>query len=346
MDADEMETMPGSPATGMRAVVQEEYGEAAEVLSMATVDLPEIGQDEVLVEVAAAGVDQGVWHLTAGLPMAVRLAGYGVRRPKNRVPGSDVAGTVVAVGDGVSGLRPGDAVYGIARGSFARYAVAEAAKLAPKPDNLTFEQAAATPVSALAALQAVRDQGQVEAGQRVLVLGASGGVGSFAVQIAKAFRAEVTGVASSAKLDLVRELGADHVVDYTKDDIGPGGDGYDLILDIGGNRSLRDLRRLLAPRGRLVIVGGEAGGRWLGGTDRQIRAMLWSPFVGQKLGTFISSENNVDLAAITELIEAGRVTPAVERTFPLSEAVAAIDHLRGGGARGKVVLEVGGGSRD
>jgi NADPH:quinone reductase-like Zn-dependent oxidoreductase len=273
-----------------------------------------------------------------GLPYPVRLAGYGVRAPKTPVLGADVAGVVEAVGTAVTRFRPGDEVFGIAKGSFAEYAVAEEGKLAPKPAGLSMAQAAAIAISGLAALQGLRDHGRVQPGQRVLVIGASGGVGTFAVQVAKALGAEVTGVCSTEKVDLVRSLGADHVIDYTQQDVTDGGERYDVILDIGGNTPLARLRRALAPKGSLVIAGGENGGRWLGGTDRQVRAMLLSPFVGQKLGTFISSENNRDMLVLKELVEAGKVTPAIDRTFPLSEVPSAIRHVSEGRARGKVVV--------
>lgn len=325
--------------TTMKAIVQDRYGEA-DVLRLEEIDRPDIGDDEVLVEVHAAGVDRGVWHLMTGLAYPIRLAGYGVRAPKNRVRGSEVAGRVEAVGKAVTTLRPGDEVYGIGEGSFAEYVRAKADKLAPKPANLTFEQAAAAPVSALTALQGLRDHGHVRQGQKVLVVGASGGVGTFAVQIAKAFGAEVTGVASTSKVDLVRSLGADHVVDYTLEDFADGRRRYDVILDTGGHRSLTDLRRALTPGGTLVIVGSETGGKWLGGLDRLLRAIVLSRFVGQKLGGFISSENAKDLVALTELIESGAVTPAVDRTYPLAEAPAAIRHMAEGRARGKVVVTV------
>jgi NADPH:quinone reductase-like Zn-dependent oxidoreductase len=325
--------------TTMRAVVQDVYGPTEDVLRMEQVSRPEIGDDEVLVHVRAAGVDRGVWHLMAGEPYAIRLAGFGVRAPKNRVRGSEFAGHVEAVGKDVTSLRPGDEVYGIGRGSFAEYVVAPAGKVAPKPASLTFEQAAAAPVSASTALQAVRDHGKVRAGQKVLVIGASGGVGSFAVQIAKAFGAEVTGVSSTGKVDLVRSLGADHVIDYTAGDFLDGGQRYDVVLDIGGNTPLRRLRRALTPTGTLVIVGGETGGRWLG-VRRQLHAMALSPFVKQRLGTFINSENAADLAVLTGLFEAGTVVPAVDRVFPLAEAPAAVRWMREGRARGKVVVVV------
>ena len=322
----------------MKAIVQDEYGEAEDVLRLEEIDRPEAGHDEVLVQVHAAGVDRGVWHLTTGLPYPVRLAGYGLRAPKNRVPGSDVAGTVETIGQDITTLQPGDQVFGTAKGSFAEYACARADKLVPKPENLTFDQAAAVPVSAFTALQGLRDKGRVEPGQQVMIIGASGGVGTFAVQIAKALGAAVTGVCSTTKVDMVRAIGADDVIDYTRHDISEGGRRYDVILDIGGNRPLRQLRRVLSPRGTLVLVGGETGGRWLGGNDRQLRALMLSPFVGQKLGTFVSSANNPDLIVLKELIESGRVTPVLDRTYPLSEAPAAIRYVREGNARGKVVI--------
>jgi NADPH:quinone reductase-like Zn-dependent oxidoreductase len=329
-----------TPSGTMRAIVQDAYGEA-DVLRLAEIDRPAIGDDEVLVRVHAAGVDQGAWHLMAGLPYPVRLAGYGVRAPKTPVRGRELAGRIEAVGRGVTTLRPGDEVFGVAEGAFAEYAPAAAAKLAPKPGGLTFQQAAALPISGLTALQAVRDQGRVTAGDRVLVIGASGGVGSFAVQIAKAFGAEVTGVASTGKVDLVRSLGADHVIDYRLgDDLGAGERGYDVIIDTGGNRPLRVLRRALTPTGTLVLVGAETGGRWLGGTDRQLRAMVLSRFVRQRLRTFIASEKAADLLSLSALVESGAVTPVVDRTFPLAETPAAIRHMRERKARGKVVIDV------
>ena len=252
----------------------------------------------------------------------------------------NLAGVVEAVGKDVTRFQPGDEVFGIGKGAFAEYARAAENKLAPKPANLTFEQAAAVAVSGLTALQGLRDHGRVEAGQQVLIIGASGGVGTYAVQLAKAFGAEVTAVCSATKVDLVRSLGADHVIDYTRDDFAEGEQRYDVILDIGGNSSLSRLRRALAPTGTLVIAGGETDGRWLGGSDRQIRALLLSPFVGQKLGTFICSENHEDLLVLKELIEAGKVTPVIDRTYPLSEAPKAIRYLAEGHARGKVVITV------
>jgi NADPH:quinone reductase-like Zn-dependent oxidoreductase len=285
-------------------------------------------------------VDRGVWHVMTGLPYPIRLAGYGLRAPKNPVIGSDVAGVVEAVGKDVTRFQPGDEVFGIGKGSFAEYVCAREEKLAPRPANLTFEQAAVLAISGLTALQGLRDHGRVEPEQKVLVIGASGGVGTFAVQIAKALGAEVTGVCSTTKVDMVRSIGADHVIDYTRVDFAEGDQRYDLILDIGGNSSLSRLRRALTPKGVLVIVGGETDGRWLGGTDRQIRALLLSPFVGQRLGTFVSSENHEDMFVLKELIESEKVTPVIDRTYPLSEAPEAIRYLEEGHAQGKVVITV------
>jgi NADPH:quinone reductase-like Zn-dependent oxidoreductase len=323
------------------AIVQDEYGTAPEeVLRLEEIARPVIADDEILVRVRAASVDRGTWHLMAGLAYPIRLAGFGLRRPKALNPGRSLAGTVESAGQAVTGFEPGDEVYGTCDGSFAHYARARASRLAPKPANLSFEQAAAVPVSALTALQAVRDHAKVQAGQKVLIIGASGGVGTFAVQIAKAFGAEVTGVCSTAKTDLVRAIGADHVIDYTRDDFADAKHRYDVILDIGGNSRLSHLRRALTARGRLVIVGGENGGRWLGGTDRQLRALLLSPLVSQKLGTFIASENAKDLEVLRDLIESGKVAPVIDRTYPLSETPAAIRHVMAGRARGKVVISI------
>jgi NADPH:quinone reductase-like Zn-dependent oxidoreductase len=323
----------------MKAIVQDTYG-SPDVLELRDIDKPVVGEDDVLVRVHAAGVDQGVWHLMAGLPYLMRISGFGLRAPKNPVRGYDVAGSVETVGENVTRFEAGDEVFGTCRGSFAVYACAKADRLASKPANLTFEQAAAVPISGYAALQAVRDRGKVRPGQRVLIIGAGGGVGTFAVQLAKAFGAEATGVCSTTKMEMVRSLGADRVIDYTREDFADGRNRYDVILDIAGNRSLSHLRRALAPEGTLVIVGGEGGGRWFGGIDRQLRAHLLSPFVRQKLGTWISTERKEDLQALHELLEAGKVTPVVDRTFPLSEVPEAIRYLREGHARGKVVITV------
>jgi NADPH:quinone reductase-like Zn-dependent oxidoreductase len=332
--------MTDDPRT-MKAIVQDEYGTAAEdVLRLAEIARPTIGDDEILVRVRAASVDRGTWHIMTGLPYAIRVAGFGLRRPKAINPGRSVAGTVEAVGKDVTRFQRGDEVFGIGEGAFAEYARAPENKLAPKPANLTFEQAAAVAISGLPALQGLRDRGRVEAGQTVLIIGASGGVGTFAVQLAKAFGAEVTAVCSTSKVEMVRSLGADHVIDYSRDDFAAGEQRYDVILDIGGNASLSRLRRALAPEGTLVIVGGETGGRWLGGSDRQVRALLLSRFVGERLTTFISSENHEDLLVLKELIESGKITPVIDRTYPLTEAPQAVRFLESGHARGKVVITV------
>lgn len=320
----------------MKAVVQDTYG-STDVLELRDIDTPAIADDEVLVRVAAAGVDRGVWHLMTGRPYPVRLAGFGVRAPKAPVLGMDVSGVVEAIGKNATKFQPGDEVFGIGKGTFAEHAAAGEEKLVRKPQNLSFERAAAVAVSGLTALQGLRDHGQVRPGQKVLIVGASGGVGTYAVQLGKALSTEVTGVCSGAKADLVRSLGADRVIDYTQDDFAEEG-RYDMILDIGGNSSLSRLRRALTPRGTLVIVGGETGGRWLGGADRQIRALVLSRFVGQKLTTFVSKENREDLNTLKGLIESGKVTPSIDRSYPLSEVPEAIAYVNGGNARGKVVI--------
>ncbi|MCW2962546.1 MAG: alcohol dehydrogenase zinc-binding domain containing protein [Thermoleophilia bacterium] len=324
----------------MQAIVRDKYGEADRVLRLEQVDMPWPSPDEVLVRVHAAGVDRGAWHVMAGLPYPIRLAGFGVRAPKQRILGTDFAGTVEAIGEDVTDLLPGDEVFGVADGAYAEHALARADQLALKPVSLSFEQAAAVPTSACAALQAVRDHGHVKPGDSVLVIGASGGVGSFAVQIAKAFGATVTGVCSGAKFDMVRALGADHVIDYRAHEIDDDGRIYDVILDIAGNRPLATLRRALTPKGTLVIVGGETSGRWLGGSDRQLRAMALSPFVGQHLGTFIASETRDDLRTLADMIDGGRLIPVVDRIFPLAHVAQAIDDLQAGKVRGKAVITI------
>ncbi|MEV6283730.1 NAD(P)-dependent alcohol dehydrogenase [Kribbella sp. NPDC051770] len=317
----------------MRAVVQDRYG-SPEVLRVGEIAQPVAGGNEVLVKVKAAGVDQGTWHLMAGEPKIVRLW-IGLRAPRVRVSGRDVAGVVEAVGPGVTDFEVGDEVYGTCRsGSFAEYAVGRVDKLTRKPANLSFEQAAAVPVSGGTALQGTRG---IRAGERVLVLGAAGGVGSYAVQLAKAAGAHVTGVCSTPKLDLVRELGADEALDYTRDELPAA--AYDFILDTGGNRSLAILRRALKPKGRLVIIGSETSGL-LGGMSRTLWAGLLSLFVGQQLKGLISSERAADYVELRDLIEAGQVKPAIDRTYTLDEAAEAIHHLRDGHPRGKLVITI------
>jgi NADPH:quinone reductase-like Zn-dependent oxidoreductase len=335
---------PVPAATGqvmMQAIVQRRYGTAPEdVLRLERIARPRMNDDEVLVRVRAAGVDRGTVHLMTGTPSLMRILGFGLRAPKSPVPGWALAGTVEAVGAKVTGLEPGDEVFGTCRGSFAQYAAAKAGWLAPKPANLTFEQAAAMPGSATTALQALRDKAEVRPGQHVLIIGASGGVGTFAVQLAKAFGAEVTGACSTGKTDLVRALGADHVLDYTREDITAGRHRYDVIIDIGGNRPLAHLRRALAPRGTLVITSGEDGGALLGGIGRNLRAQLLSPFVSQKLTAFIARQRRADLLTVGEMADSGAVTPAIDRSYPLGQAAAAVRHLADGHARGKVVISI------
>ena len=321
--------------TTMRAIVQDRYGEA-DVLQVGQLARPEPAANEVLIHVHAAGLDRGTWHLMTGKPYLLRLA-FGFRGPRNPVPGRDVAGAVEAIGPAVTKFSVGDEVYGVAPGSFAEYAVTRADKLSPKPANLSFEQAAVVPVSALTALAALTT-GRVEAGQHVLIIGASGGVGSYAVQLAKASGAEVTGVASTAKLDLVRALGADHVIDYTREDFAETGNHYDLIIDIAGNPKLSRLRRALTPTGTAVITGGEDGGSLSGGMNRQFRALALSLFVRQRLTFFVNKERGSDLERLTPLIEAGKVIPSLDRTYPLDQVPDAMRHLTTGKARGKIAI--------
>ncbi len=323
----------------MKAIVQDAYGNS-DVLKLQDIPQPVPGNGEVLISVRAAGVDQGVWHLMTGLPYLVRLFGYGLKKPKVPVRGREVAGVVEAVGAGVSRFQPGDEVFGTCEGSFAEYVCAKETLLASKPSNLTFEETAAAPISAVTALQAVRDAGEVAAGQKVLVIGAGGGVGSFAVQVAKASGAEVTGVCSTGKVEMVRSLGADHVIDYTREDFEGAGVLYDVIIDTAGNRPLSVLRRALTPQGTLVIVGGEGGGKITGGFERSMGAPLASLFSGQKLKGLVSKENHQDLQALATLFEAGRVKPAVDKVYPLAEAPAAVAYLHAGRVRGKVVVKV------
>ena len=322
----------------MKAIVQDVYG-SADVLVLRDVDTPVPGDDDVLIRVRAAGVEQGVWHLMTGLPFLTR-AFFGFKAPKNPIRGREVAGRVEAVGQNVVGFRPGDEVFGTAEGTFAEFVCAKEGKIALKPVNASFEQAAVVPISATTALQGLRDSGQLQPGQEVLIIGAGGGVGSFAVQLAKLLGAQVTGVCSTAKLELVRSIGTDHVIDYKHDDFADGSRQFDLILDTAGNRPLSVLRRALKPRGTLVIVGGEGGGRWTGGFERSLRAALISPFVGQKLTGLMATERQEDLRYLAQLIDAGTVTPVIEKSYPLGDAPGAIRHMHDGRARGKVVITV------
>lgn len=322
----------------MRAIVQNAYGEA-EVLQAADIEQPTITDSQVLVAVRAAGMDRGTWHLMAGRPYLIRV--IGPRRPRNPVPGLDVAGVVVATGAAVTRFQPGDEVFGMAKGgSFAEFAVAREDRLAHKPASMTFEQAAVTAVSGLTALQGLRDAGRITAGQRVLIIGASGGVGSFAVQLAKSFGAEVTGVCSSSKAEFVSSLGADRVLDYAHDDALSETARYDLILDLGGNTPLSRLRSVLAPNGTLVIAGGENGGPISGGMHRQLGAMLLSPFVKQRLTMLASTGKPDDMATLADLADAGSFTPAIDSSYPLESAADAMRHLVSGEVRGKIAIVV------
>ena len=320
----------------MRAIVQDVYG-SADRLRLSQIDKPVIAAGEVLVRERAAGVDRGTCHLMRGEPYLVRILGFGFRGPKNRVPGLDVAGKVAAVGTDVTRFQVGDEVFGIARGSFAEYAAAQEDKLVRKPAGLSFEQAAVVAVSGLAAIKGLQ-AGRIAAGQRVLIIGASGGVGTYAVQLAKAFGATVTGVASTAKAGLVRSIGADQVIDYTREDFADGRQHYDLILDIGGNSRLSRLRRALTPKGTLVIAGGE-GDRWTG-VARQLRALMLSPLVRQRLTMYISTHRQADLEELRQHIEAGHLTPIVGSTYPLPEVPEAIRHLEDGRVQGKIAITI------
>ena len=319
----------------MQAIVQDRYG-SAEVLEAQDIDRPEMGGDEVLVRVHAASIHVGDWVLMTGVPYVMRM-GTGLSKPKNRVPGTDVAGTVEAVGAQVQSLRPGDAVFGWCTGAFAEYASAPEGQFVKKPAGLTFEEAAAVGVSATTALQLLRDDGKVQPGQKVLINGASGGVGTFAVQIAKAFGAEVTGVCSTKNVELVRSIGADHVIDYTREDFRAGAERYDVILDNVGDRSMADTRRALAPTGTLLSNG---GGHADGKLGRVIRASLASMVVRQQGRPSVKTHNRADLVALKELLEAGKVTPVVGGTYPLGQTAEAIGHVAAGHARGTLVIAV------
>jgi NADPH:quinone reductase-like Zn-dependent oxidoreductase len=325
----------------MKAIVQDTYG-SADVLQLKEIERPKVGDTEVLLRVRAAGVDRGVWHGMAGLPYLGRLA-FGLSKPKIPTPGLDVSGIVEEVGAKVTAFKSGDEVFGVCRslrGAFAEYACAKEEQLSLKPINLTFAQAAAVPVSATTALLAIRDAGKLKAGQKVLIIGAAGGVGSFAVQLAKSLGAEVTGVCSTTKLDLVRALGADHVIDYKTEDFADGQRRFALIVDIAGNRPVSHLRRALAPRGTLVIVGGEGGGSFSGGMGRTLWAVLLSAFVSQKLCGVLALVNKAHLQSLKEFIEAGKITPSIDRIFPLSQTAEAITYMVEGQVRGKVVISI------
>jgi len=328
---------PGRPKT-MRAVVRDRYGDAGE-LTVRDVALPVLRDGDVLVRVHAAGIDRGAWHVMTGRPALMRVAGFGLRRPKQPGLGTEVSGVVEAVAPGVTGFRPGDEVYGVGRQTFAEYAVAPSATLSRKPRDLTHAQAAITPTSGTTALQAVRDHGRVEAGQTVLVIGASGGVGSFAVQIARALGGHVTGVASTAKVDFVRSLGAEQVLDYRAGDITQHGNRYDVVVDVGGSRPYAILRKLLAPRGTLVFVGGEGGGQITGDLGRQLRPALSARFSSRRFATFwVAQPNTADLETLTAMIDDGLVTPALDRAWSLADTAEAMRTLERGAVRGKMVI--------
>jgi NADPH:quinone reductase-like Zn-dependent oxidoreductase len=322
------------------AVVQRQYG-PPDVLECTAIDKPVVGDDDVLVRVHAAAVHPGDYFLIAGVPYVLRLV-FGLRRPRNGIPGRDVAGTVEAVGAKVTGVQPDNEVFGWSTtGTLAEYTRAAGDNFAPKPANLSMEQAAAVPVSAFTALQALRDIAKVQPGQTVLITGASGGVGTFAVQIAKALGAEVTGVCSTHNMDLVRSLGADHVIDYTQTDFTRTGQRYDVVLDNVEGQSLSDTRRALAPGGTLIPNSG-SGSRWVGPLGRIIKARVLSLFTRQALRPFLSRENRHDLLTLKELIEAGKLTPVIDRTYPLGHAAAALAYVGEGHTRGKVVVTVAG----
>jgi NADPH:quinone reductase-like Zn-dependent oxidoreductase len=321
----------------MKAIVQDKYG-AAEVLELRDIDKPAFGDRDVLVRVQAASVHVGDCILMKGEPYVVRMAS-GLRRPKNPIPGTDIAGTVEAVGKDVKQLRPGDEVFGWCTGAFAEYAVAAEDHFVPKPTNLTFEQAAAVGVSASVALQLLRDDGKVQLGQKVLINGASGGVGPFAVQIAKSFGAEVTGVCSTGNVGTVLSLGADHVIDYMKEDFTRSGARYDFILDNVASHSLSETRRALTPKGTLLPNGGgHSSGRWIGSLGGVISALVASIFVRQQGRPSVKFANRSDLIVLKELVEAGKVTPVIDRTYPLSMTAEALRHVAEGHARGTVVI--------
>ena len=324
----------------MQAMVQDDYG-SGEVMHLRQISKPEIADDAVLVRVRAAGVNPADWAIMSGLPYIARPI-YGLRRPKNSVRGTDVAGTVEAVGSSVTRFKVGDDVFGWCTGSYAEYAAASEDALAAKPANISFEQAAAVPMAAMVALQALRDHGHVRAGQTVLINGASGGIGTFAVQIAKALGAEVTGVCSTRNIDLVRSIGADHVIDYTREDFTQDDRRYDFILDNVANHSLSELRGALTPTGSLVPNGGNFQNRWFAGGGRVLSSHVLARVAGQPIHPFLLSQTQADLIALKDLIEAGKVTPVIDRAYPLRETAQAIDHVGLGHARGKVAITIHG----
>lgn len=331
--------VPAPDSARMRAAVTPRYG-SADVVQEAVLGRPAIGDDEVLVEVHAAGVDRGTWHLMTGTPYLIRVLGFGLTRPKQPVPGLDLSGVVVAVGKDVERFEAGDEVFGVGRATFAEYAAAPERKLSHKPAAISFESAAITGISGSTALQALTDAGGVEAGQSVLVIGASGGVGSYAVQIAAALGAHVTGVASAAKAAMVKGLGAEMVIDYAGDDYLDGSRRYDLIIDAGGLNPVRRLKRALTPNGTLVIVGGEGGGKWTGGIGRNLRAVLLSAFSRQHLKALINREHHESTDRLADLLSAGAVVPQVGGRYPLARVRDALADLEAGRITGKAVIVV------
>jgi NADPH:quinone reductase-like Zn-dependent oxidoreductase len=323
----------------VRAIVQDTYG-SADVLELRDIEQPVPRADEVLVRVLAASAAIGDWHVIRGLPYVIRVMGFGFRAPKGDVRGQDFAGRVEAVGSNVTDVRQGDEVFGMAEGAFAEYARAKPDKIAPKPSNLTFEEAATVPASGATALQGLRDAGKVKPGQKVLIIGAAGAVGTFAVQVAKALGAVVTGVCSTSKVELVRSIGADEVIDYTTHDFTETGERYDVILDTAGTSSFSHLRRATTPKGTIVIVGGEGGGKWFGLTSRLVAGPLQSMFVSQTIRAISSKVKHDDLVVLEDLIEAGKVTPVISETFALGNVADAIRRLEQGHARGKIVITI------
>jgi NADPH:quinone reductase-like Zn-dependent oxidoreductase len=329
-----------APEDLMKAVVQDRFG-PPDTLQLVDAERPEIGSGEILVRVHAAAVNPWDWHMVRGDPRVARLmGGVGLTKPKTRIAGVDVAGRIHAVGADVHGLRPGDEVFGFARGAFAEYATADAALVVPKPAGLTFEQAAALPLAAVTALHAIRDHGRVQPGQRVLVNGAAGGVGTFAVQIAAALGAEVTGVCSARNTELVRSIGATHVLDYAAEDFAAGPGRYDVILDNIGNRTIRDLRRAATPAGTIIVTGGGSPGHIIGAVGSILRAAIVNLFVHQRITMVPTTWSRDDLLALTELVEAGTLRPIIDRSYPLADTPAGLQHVEAGHASGKVVITV------
>ncbi len=322
----------------MKAIVQHRYGEP-DVLALEDVEEPTITDDELLVRVRASSVNPQDWYFVTGTPYLARLS-FGLRQPKQHIPGTDMAGVVEKVGSNVTQFQPGEAVFGMRSGAFAEYVSVRPDQIVAKPASVTFEQAAAVPVAALTALQGLRDKGRIDAGQQVLINGASGGVGTFAIQIAKSFGAEVTGVCSTRNVETIRSLGADHVIDYTREDFVQSGQKYDLILDIAGNRSVADRRRAMTPNGTLVLVGGPKASKWLGPLSGFVKVTIGSRRGRQTMVTMLAKNSRDDLATMAELLESGRVKPVIERTYPLAEVAAALSYLGEGHAKGKIVVAV------